>query len=1072
VWGKGSISLYRDGVLLQTVDLKTYTFAATPGPLHLGRSYSSLGIATSPVEVSELRVWKTARRAEDLLAHNIARLSGTERDLVAYYRFDLPQPGGRARDYALGLDGTLSSAQTVSSNLNLYQGLQLAPGALLQFLGMPCVGSANFTVSVTLRVRNVPTGTQRVCFFATPNGRLNCILQPHELPGLLANTFVTLTQVLDGGTRRTYLNDVLVQTIEVGTSNIRSTEPLMVNAAALGTNNSILFNGEVAEVCVWSDSRTETWIKDNDRRLRVGNEAGLVALFRPALVQGTALNAVNNPAVNGFLVYPDFSYTFQPSGIRFSAPNQYGHIPKSDKFNLPKYAICFWFRPDAAFASDGSSAVNPLRFDTSPRVAWQNGTLFHRWYDTQDQFINWGVPTTMELGKWYYVCLTNDGKVATVWVDGVKVGENVHNRGVKSAASGIILGRRDTDTTIADFKGCIDELSIFDWTLNVNLIKSIRYQPPVRGLQGLVAHYSLRSQDGDQIRDTGSNALHGKLYNMSTGQNLPATPLATATERMAMQALGHTRLRIGGHEVMRADMRMNDNEFWFKGKLNLFPSSWGVKIAGEAEGLIQKDKLYLNATTSVNLHGLQLIESRTLITHERAVLSGKWLGLETLLDIQWAGGDPRFKGYAGTTFKRTFELGAIYIEGIKVADNFRITLDVDVHFGFDFDKTGFACDARCKFKINGVGFDESFALKVPMSSIEELATLLRQALIDAPKKFFAHVFASALAYLQSLYNAVVEWWSNAEAQAAAALQNVYQQTVTALAQVAQQLQLPPNFVSSLLLNGYQESLTGIGDALTGAGYTTVQVASGLIQGAMATMTQVIQYFKAKGGSAGDLTSAFVSLGYNLVEIARGLRDAGYQVAAIANGINPWLSVRQTLAKVLNEAAFNIQNIALALKAVGLDATQAIGDMLGAGLDINLVYATLRDVGYASASIANGLRLNGFSLDQSANIFLATTVTEARYLVVGFLRSGFGDQADAIANAIKGISSDTFARGFGGWLDNLDIAKQLKRCGYSALEATQAMRYGLNLAESAARAVLLNAQYAASQVANAITSVYR
>ena len=1094
-----SLSMY--GAPLQHVDLSKHTFNAEPGSFHLGRSYSGTGISSAPVQFSDLRIWKAALIADHQAIYRRTRLQGNERDLVAYYRFDIPALAGRVADQAMGLHGTLSQASTVASDLNLYAWLRWPAGAAVAMRNIDCVGSANFTVSVVMRLAKLPQAGKRMRLLGSARKRAYFTPNAAQLSTVTLNTFFVVTQVLSDSTRKTFINNNLISTEQISITAVTA-DPLFLNMYAFGEADGVVENPfEVAEVSIWNDSRSDEWVQQNWGARRVGNEAGLAALYRPAHHDMGKIHNLVQADRAGMVQWPDFSANFQPAGVSFDAATQYGHVPQTDKLNLSTYSICFWFRPESNTPTEGTGRANPVTMDLGPRVAWLNGTLYHRWHDASGTLVDWGIQhANLTLDEWHFIAMTNDGKTATIWLNGTKIAENVHNKGIKAGASGLVIGRRDQAGPAGAFKGKVDNLSIWNRVLSINDIKYWRWVVPGANTTNLVACYPLSAEDGGLLRDVGPHGLHGQLHNAGGGQGMPATTLATSTERMAIQALGHTHLRIGGHEVMRADMRMNDEEFWFKGKLNLFPDSWGVKVAGDAEGLIRKDSLYLDATTSINLHGLQLLSSHTRITHERAILTGKWLGLETLLDIQWAGGDPHFSGYAGTQFNRTFELGAIYIDGIKVSDNFKISLDVDVHFGFDFDKTGFGCDARCRFKINGMGFDESFVLKVAIRDIEELAAILRQALIDAPKRFFAHIFASALAYLENVYGQVVEFWEDTTAQAGQALQHAYDVSVDALAGLAQQAGLTVVQLGGLLHTGYQQSIDQIGGFLTSAGYDIVDVAAGLAQGAGATLNEVGQVLNAAGhdvaaiseglvhganATIADVGNVLESLGKTPEQIAGGLQSVGASLQTITNTLQDLGStVEQVtsaiasigaatdqLGTLLKNTGFNHKDICKGMNALGKSVQDIANSLKRALFDEKAIADGLFYIGKAGEEIGAALKYVGYGIDQVSQAF--KDLGKDAETLMRSLKHAFGTQWQTFTNRLKALDYPLshITRALDIWCSDSEVARYLKGAGVGLYDIAVLLKNTLGAGYSTCYDILVDIGYSATEVTKVLLNVF-
>jgi hypothetical protein len=111
-----SLRIYRNGILAQSTGASGQITNATQ-PMHIGEQfYSSY---SSPLDglIDEVRIWTTARTADQIRENMFRTLDGDESGLVAYYRFDQYNASDQTTLYNLVSDsyhGTLTNMEAAS----------------------------------------------------------------------------------------------------------------------------------------------------------------------------------------------------------------------------------------------------------------------------------------------------------------------------------------------------------------------------------------------------------------------------------------------------------------------------------------------------------------------------------------------------------------------------------------------------------------------------------------------------------------------------------------------------------------------------------------------------------------------------------------------------------------------------------------------------------------------------------------------------------------------------------------------------------------------------------------------
>jgi CII-binding regulator of phage lambda lysogenization HflD len=473
----------------------------------------------------------------------------------------------------------------------------------------------------------------------------------------------------------------------------------------------------------------------------------------------------------------------------------------------------------------------------------------------------------------------------------------------------------------------------------------------------------------------------------------------------------------------------------------------------------------------VNLFGLQLLSSKALITHERAMLSGRFLGLETMLDIAWTGDNPHFTGSAALRVQRSLGLGAIYIKGVKVADNYTLDLDIDIHFYFDFDKNGFACDARCKFKIEGVGFDVGFALKVPPVEVDEIVTMLKQELIDKAGDYLAHVFGSALAYIENVANGAIEWTTDTYDDFVDALTEGYQQTIQDLANLGTQIGTSTTWMVEVMVDGFGATLNEVGSALNTAGQEIGAIADGLVQGAEATFDDVGNVLESLGKTPEQIAGALQTVGATLQTVTDTLQHIGATVEQITAGIASIGAATDQLGTLLKNAGFNHKDISKGMNAIGKSMQDIANSLKRALFDEKAIAEGLFYIGKAGDQIAAALKYVGYGIDQVSQAF--KDLGKDAETLMRSLKHAFGTQWQTFTNRLKalGYPLSHITRALDIWCSDSEVAGYLKGAGVGLYDIAVLLKNTLGAGYSTCYDILVGIGYSATEVTKVLLNVF-
>ncbi len=1057
---------YLDGVELASGGV-TGGLTALKADLFMGKVPGAANDKFLQADLAEARVWKRARTGDEIRAEMRSVLAGDERDLVSCWRFD-SDTGATAVDVCGRNHGVIHNGAWVASDLLSLQGLALdGKGDYLEVPDSHSLRVKAYTVEAWIRpsqpaaewVGVVGKKGRNHALFLHRSGFVHHRFHdgggwnggaPNTPTGVFAWdrwTHVAITN--DGKTARTYVNGVKQAEGAVNGDLVVHGEPVQIGRTADAANDQF-FPGSIAEVRVWSRARTEDEVKGAMYRRLAGTEADLVSLWRPGEAAGETLTDACARNAGVFHVAGRAEpVRLRHDGLIFDGKDDFALAPRSERWKLPTYSVEAWIRPDA----------NPTR-------AWQcvlggngrapklyvnsSGAVSHRFVDTGTvvtQSFATGVPKNVQVpdpkgskevvgntapgqvrwAEWNHLAITNDGATWRTFVNGVQAASGAVSGNVLAEAVELNVGRSHLGTSDAFFAGSIDDVRVWSVARTAEQIQADMSFPLTGKETGLVAWYDMDHTSGSRMVDLGAGKVDAAVY--GARWSLAAAP--AEPERAALQVQGHTQLTVAGHRAMTGDLRIVDGDVWFRGVLDLFPRDWPLRVYGNVEGTLNGSRFYLSGDADVALAGMSLASARAYVSNQEMRVEGRFLGAYAMLDVTWAGSDPTFRGSIGIREKADLRFGAVYLGGVKVSDDVRLTLDLDFGLAIQVDRRGFGADVTARFEIGGTGFSLQFHISVAPSDLSDMVNWVKQRIIDAPEKYLAHLFADAAAWLASVASGAVDFAKDAGEAIGRALKQGFGVAKEDAARLMKAAGYGANVIGGALSRGYE-----LADSVTTA----------LMKGAGIAVEEIGRFLKDVLNHPDQAAAQLLKdAGYAAAETGKALRAAyGYAAAKAA----------ETAAAVLRSVKYIAEDVGAALRyTFGKDVNAAAKILKGAGYPADEVGKALNSAyRCGEKAAASAMKAAEFTADETAKA----------------LRVGFGATAQVASDAMKAANYgvDVVSNSMVSVYDQSrqEADRMVKGITSAASDATRAVTSATNTATQTVTNVANDAAKGATSVA--------
>ena len=249
------------------------------------------------------------------------------------------------------------------------------------------------------------------------------------------------------------------------------------NNLYIGSRNSStdFFRGEMDEVRIWGDVRTQTEIKDNLYTELTGGEADLLNYYNFNEASGTVLNDQSGSAENGTLnnfAVDDTDWiplTDKPESkefaLNFDGVDDFAVV--SGLNYVTDFTLEAWVRLDD---NNGRKTIASWDFDTSP-YALLNINDGRVEFETFDGFTAFTVsaPDSIAPSEWYHIALIKQATDVEIFINGrSKITGTIVE---VSGSSNFRIGNYESEGNLGFMDGNLDEIRLWNTALEVQTIR-------------------------------------------------------------------------------------------------------------------------------------------------------------------------------------------------------------------------------------------------------------------------------------------------------------------------------------------------------------------------------------------------------------------------------------------------------------------------------------------------------------------------------------------------------------------------------------------------------------------------
>ena len=293
------------------------------------------------------------------------------------------------------------------------------------------------------------------------------------------------------------------------------------------------FQGDIDEVSVWNQALDTNAVNYIKHRRLAGNEDGLLGLWHLDEGTGTITSNAVAASVGGTLLSspawvpstaPIALFPVATNTLKFDGVNDYVTVPHDAAFNSYPLTVMAWIKTARnANQYDGIVSRYPPSGLNGYSMFVLNGKL-RGWYfrDGANNVFNGsadgnGVDAGFVAdGHWHHVAFVISATNGALYVDGVQRGSLpwTGTPGAPTVTLPLLIGRFATNATFpGTFSGAIDEVAVWNRTLTLSEVQSLKNLPLAENESGLLAYWRMNANSGTIATDSTANARDGTLLN-------------------------------------------------------------------------------------------------------------------------------------------------------------------------------------------------------------------------------------------------------------------------------------------------------------------------------------------------------------------------------------------------------------------------------------------------------------------------------------------------------------------------------------------------------------------------------
>ncbi len=307
-----TVKIYIDGALVHSESLSGMSLTNTAQSINIGTRFDGTNNPTHAV-VDNVQVWSTAKSHQQIIDETNQTPASGANNLVAFYSFDDQVSATTVQDKSgNNYDLTLNGTAKIVNNLNAALSFDGTGDQVVVPHSADLALNGDFTIETWIKATGAPSigsiltkenqfvlgrwadGSIQVAFSGQPANTFNWVDTGYDVA---LNTWTHLSMSYDESERtvKLYANGELVSFLRHTQTNelIPDTIAETTNAIQIGgrTIHNEYFQGQIGDLRIWNDVRTDEEIAANWNQELIGNQGGsLVAHFEFKETSGQTVN--------------------------------------------------------------------------------------------------------------------------------------------------------------------------------------------------------------------------------------------------------------------------------------------------------------------------------------------------------------------------------------------------------------------------------------------------------------------------------------------------------------------------------------------------------------------------------------------------------------------------------------------------------------------------------------------------------------------------------------------------------------------------------------------------------------